>query len=165
MWNLSLELQQELLSELLYWQSYFVKQINILSISGINYSWLFFLFEIFTTPTQWLQLLNGFLPDGLDMDAAETPLWGNLNQVGPFKAIGLHFFHILLILKQVLAVCEIPSGLRETKEWLIEVKAVMEVSETVRSLVVVLILIGLTELIVVCSAVLTRQDLEEQKMV
>lgn len=40
----------------------------------------------------------------------------------------------------------------------------MEVVETMRGLVVVLVLIGLTELIVVRSAILTRQDLEEKKM-
>lgn len=47
------------------------KQINTFCpISGIIDMMMFF----HSTPTQWLQLLNRFLPDGLDMDAAETPL-------------------------------------------------------------------------------------------
>lgn len=118
-----------------------------------------------TTPTQWLQVLNRFLPNGLNMNAAETPLWGNLNQVGPFKAIRHHYVHKLLILKQVLAVCEISSRLGEPKERLIEVKTVMEVAETVRCLVVLLVLVCLAELIVVSSAILTRQDLWKTRRV
>lgn len=93
------------------------------------------------------------------MDAAKTPLRGDLDQVGLFEAFRHHFVHVLVILKQVLAVCEISSRLRETKERLIEVKAVMEVAETVRCLVVVLVLVCLAESVVVRPAILTRQDL------
>lgn len=57
-------------------------------------------------------------------------------------------------MKQMLAVGEISSRLCETKERLVKVKTVMEVSETVRSLVVLLVLICLAKLIKVGSAIL-----------
>lgn len=93
------------------------------------------------------------------MDAAETPLGGDLDQVGLFEAIRHHLVHVSLILEQVLAVGEISSRLRETEERLVEIEAVVEVVETVRCLAVLLVLIRLTELIVVRSAILVRQDL------
>lgn len=88
------------------------------------------------------------------MDAGETPLRGDLYQVGPPEAVGQHLAHVLLVVEQVLAVGEISGGLSEMEEGLVEVKAVMEVPEALRRLAMGLILIRLPKPVIVGSPLL-----------
>ncbi len=110
-------------------------------------------------PTQRLQLLHSVLPYGLNMDAGEAPLWRDLDQVGSLETVRQHLIDVLVVVKEVLAVCEIPTRPREVKERLIEVEAVVIMSEALRCSGKVLILLHLTKPVIVCPSLLIGKNL------
>ncbi len=65
----------------------------------------------------------------------------------------------MVIVKEVLAVCEIPTRPREVKERLIEVEAVMIMSEALRCSGKVLILVHLTKPVIVFPSLLIGKNL------
>lgn len=95
--------------------------------------------------TQSLQLLNGVLPHGFNVDAGEAPLRGDLDEVGPLEAVWHNLVVVLGEVEQVFVVSEVTAGARKVEEGVIEVEAVVETMETVSRLTVVLVLIHLSE--------------------
>ncbi len=70
------------------------------------------------------------------MDAAEAPVWGDLDQVRPLEAVRHNFIDILVEVQRVLAVSKVPATLiveGKVEERLIKVEVVMKVSETMMS--------------------------------
>ncbi len=81
------------------------------------------------------------------MDAAETPVWGDLDQVRPLEAVRHNFIDILVEVQRVLAVSKVPATLvveGKVEERLVKVEVVMKVSETMMSIRVSVICLSIT---------------------
>lgn len=113
--------------------------------------------------TQAFQLLNHFLPNRLDMDAAKTPIWGDLNEVGLLEAIWNHFIHVMWKVQQILFISWVPPiGIkREVKKGLIKIKIFMEMAKTILSLLflVALVLSGISVVIIIWSLLFIGKNL------
>ena len=94
--------------------------------------------------TQSLQLLHCFLPNWLNVDAAETPVIRDLDQIWPPEALWYHFADILVVVQRILAVRRVAASLTvegEVEEGLIKVETIVEMTVAVLWLAVLLVLI------------------------
>jgi len=81
--------------------------------------------------SQRLQFLNDVLPHGLDVDAAETPVRGDFNEVSFLEAVWHDFFDIVGKVEQILPVGGVlPLRMEgEVEEGLVKTEAFVEVVE------------------------------------
>lgn len=95
------------------------------------------------------------------MDAAETPVRGDLYQVRPLVAVRHHVVDVLVKVQCVLAVSKVSVVLaveRKVKEGLIKVKAVVAMS--VVAVTIWLGVISLPVSVIIGTSVFTGQDLD-----
>ncbi len=105
--------------------------------------------------------MHHLLPDGLDVDAAEAPVRGDLYQVRPLVAVGHYIVDILVKVQYVFAVSKVSVVLAvkgEVEEGLIKVKAVMAM--TVVTTAVRLSVISLPVTVIISPFVITGQYLD-----
>lgn len=114
--------------------------------------------------TQSLHLLHHLLPDGLDVDAAEAPVGGDLDQVGPPEAAGHHLVDVLVKVQRVLAVGEVAAVLAEgeAEEGPVEVKVAV-VLAVVATVAVRLSVVRLSVAVIGGSLLLAGQDLMRRR--
>lgn len=114
--------------------------------------------------TQRFQFLHCFLPHGLNVDAAEAPVGGNLNEVGLLEAVWDDFIHVMGKVQQILLIDGVPPlGIkREVEKRVIKIKVVVEMPEAVFPLLlpaVALALPSISIVIVMCPLLFIGKDL------
>lgn len=107
--------------------------------------------------TQGLQLLHSLLPNWFNVNAAETPVRCDLDQIWPPEAVWNHFVDVLVEVQCILAVRRVAASLvveGEVEEGLIKVETVVEMTVALLRLAVLLVLIHLPITVVVCPLLL-----------
>lgn len=87
------------------------------------------------------------------MDAAEAPVGGDFDQVGPPEAAGHHFVDVLVEVQRVLAVSEVAAVLEgEVEEGLVKVK--VAVALAILAVVAVRLRVVRLSIAVICGSLL-----------
>lgn len=112
--------------------------------------------------TQCLQFLSDFLPHGLDVDAAETPVRGYFNEVRFLETIWHDFVDVVGKMEQILLVGGVaPLRIKgEMEEGLVKIEAFVEVVELAMLVLrVALAFPGISVAIKVCPLFLIGENL------